>query len=41
MGIVPSMIWLADRGPDWELYSNGLRIETSYTVKGTPRDYRV
>ncbi|WP_157995118.1 peptidoglycan recognition protein family protein [Peristeroidobacter soli] len=41
VGIVPSMLWLADRGPDWELYSNGLRIETAYTVKGTPRDYRV
>jgi len=41
MGIVPSMIWLADRGPGWELYSNGLRIETAYTVKGTARDYRV
>lgn len=41
MGIVPSMLWVADRGPDWELYSNGLRIETTYTVKGTPRDYRV
>jgi hypothetical protein len=41
LGIVPSMLWLADRGPGWELYSNGLRIETKYTVKGTPRDYRV
>lgn len=41
LGIVPSMLWLADRGPDWELYSNGLRIETAYTVKGAPRDYRV
>lgn len=41
LGIVPSLIWLADRGPGWELYSNGLRIETAYTVKGTPRDYRV
>ncbi|MBM0108260.1 N-acetylmuramoyl-L-alanine amidase [Steroidobacter sp. S1-65] len=41
LGIVPSMLWLADRGPDWELYSNGLRIETAYTVKGAPRNYRV
>lgn len=41
LGIVPSMLWLADRGPGWELYSNGLRIETTYAVKGTPRDYRV
>lgn len=41
IGIVPSMLWLADRGPGWELYSNGLRIETAYAVKGTPRDYRI
>ena len=41
LGIVPAMLWLADRGPGWELYSNGLRIETAYAVKGTPRDYRV
>lgn len=40
-GVVPAMLWLADRGPGWELYSNGLRIETGYAVKGTPRDYRV
>lgn len=41
LGIVPSMLWLADRGPGWELYSNGLRIETAYAVNGTPRNYRV
>jgi hypothetical protein len=41
LGIVPNAVWLADRGPGWELYSNGLRIETAYAVKGTPRDYRV
>ena len=41
IGIAPSMLWLADHGSDWELYSNGLRIETKYAVKGTPRDYRV
>jgi hypothetical protein len=41
LGIVPTTVWLADRGPGWELYSNGLRIETAYAVKGTPRDYRV
>ncbi len=41
LGIVPTTLWLADRGPGWELYSNGLRIETSYAVQGTPRDYRV
>jgi hypothetical protein len=41
LGIVPTAVWLADRGPGWELYSNGLRIETEYAVKGAPRDYRV
>jgi len=41
LGVQPSTIWLADRGPDWELYSNGLRIETAYTVEGEPRSYRV
>jgi hypothetical protein len=41
LGFVPSAVWLADRGPGWELYSNGLRIETAYAVKGTPRDYQV
>jgi len=32
LGIAPTTIWLADRGQGWELYSNGLRIETSYAV---------
>jgi hypothetical protein len=41
LGVQPSTIWLADRGPDWELYSNGLRIETAFTVQGDPRSYRV
>jgi hypothetical protein len=41
LGLVPGTIWLADRGPGWELYSNGLRIETTYAVSGQPRDYRV
>jgi hypothetical protein len=41
LGLVPGTIWLADRGPGWELYSNGLRIETTYAVTGEPRDYRV
>ncbi|HEY7642831.1 MAG TPA: peptidoglycan recognition family protein [Steroidobacteraceae bacterium] len=41
LGLVPGTIWLADHGPGWELYSNGLRIETTYAVHGSPRDYRV
>lgn len=41
LGIAPSTIWLADKGPGWELYSNGLRIETSYAVAGKERNYVV
>lgn len=41
LGIEPTAIWLADKGPDWELYSNGLRIETAYAVVGKPRRYKV
>jgi hypothetical protein len=41
LGVVPGTIWLADRGPGWELYSNGLRIETPYAVQGEARTYRV
>jgi hypothetical protein len=41
LGLAPSTIWLADRGAGWELYSNGLRIETSYAVSGKPRQYHV
>jgi hypothetical protein len=41
IGLAPTTIWLADRGPGWELYSNGLRIETTYTVAGEPRKYRI
>jgi N-acetylmuramoyl-L-alanine amidase len=41
MGMQPATIWLADRGADWELYSNGLRIETAFAAKGESRSYRV
>lgn len=41
LGLAPTTIWLADRGQGWELYSNGLRIETSYAVAGKPRQYHV
>ncbi|HKR34267.1 MAG TPA: peptidoglycan recognition family protein [Steroidobacteraceae bacterium] len=41
LGVVPGTIWLADRGPGWELYSNGLRIETTYAVRGGQREYRI
>lgn len=41
LGVVPTTIWLADRGAGWELYSNGLRIETSFAVAGKERRYIV
>jgi len=40
-GLAPTTIWRADHGSNWELYSNGLRIETTYTVAGEPRRYRI
>ena len=40
-GVAPAAIWLVEKGPQWELYSNGLRIDTALTVKGTPRAFRV
>jgi hypothetical protein len=40
-GVAPTAIWLVEKGPQWELYSNGLRIDTALTVKGTPRAFRV
>src|SRR6185436_20177020 len=27
-GVAPAAIWLVEKGPQWELYSNGLRIDT-------------
>ena len=40
-GVAPAAVWMVEKGPQWELYSNGLRIDTSLTVKGTRRAYRV
>jgi N-acetylmuramoyl-L-alanine amidase-like protein len=40
-GQEPGTIWLADRGQGWELYSNGLRVETTYAITGEPRRYRI
>lgn len=40
-GVAPAAIWLVEKGPQWELYSNGLRIDTSLAVKGTARAFRV
>jgi hypothetical protein len=40
-GVAPARIWLVEKGETWELYSNGLRIDTSYGVPGDPRRYRL
>jgi hypothetical protein len=40
-GVLPARIWRVDSGPGFELYSNGLRIETTWSVRGEPRRYRV
>jgi hypothetical protein len=40
-GVAPERIWLVDSGAGFELYSNGLRIDTSTSVAGEPRRYRV
>jgi len=39
--VSPAGVWLVEKGAQWELYSNGLRIDTTWAVKGTPRAYRV
>jgi hypothetical protein len=39
--VQPESIWLVESGEDWEQYSNGLRIETAFKVKGDARRYRV
>jgi hypothetical protein len=41
LALTPSTLFEADRGEDWEIYSNGLRIETALTVSGKARSYRV
>lgn len=40
-GLAPNAVWLVEQGPGWEQYSNGLRIETGFSVAGEPRRYRV
>jgi hypothetical protein len=41
LGQAPASIFVADRGSDWEMYSNGLRVETKFLVDGPARRYRV
>ena len=40
-GIAPAKIWLVEKGRGYEQYSNGLRIDTTHTVAGTPREFRL
>ncbi|MFN7992691.1 MAG: peptidoglycan recognition family protein [Bryobacteraceae bacterium] len=37
----PPSVWLVEAAPDHETYSNGLRIETRYTIETQPRSYGV
>jgi hypothetical protein len=34
-------VWQVDKGADWEMYSNGLRIDTRYTIPNHCRSYKV
>ncbi len=40
-GVSPSHIWLVAKSEEWELYSNGLRVDTTHATSGDPRRYRV
>jgi N-acetylmuramoyl-L-alanine amidase-like protein len=40
-GLAPAAIWLVEKGAGFEQYSNGLRIDTSRKVGGTPREFRI
>jgi hypothetical protein len=40
-GVAPAAVWLVEHGEGFEVYSNGLRIDTSNTVSNEPRRYRV
>ena len=41
LGQTPATVFLADQGEDWEMYSNGLRIETTFLTEGPKRRYRI
>jgi hypothetical protein len=41
LGVAPERVWLVEEGPNWEQYSHGLRIDTSFAVGGEPRRFRV
>lgn len=39
-GIVPEAVWLVERGREYELYSNGLRVDLGYETDAPKRHYR-
>ena len=39
-GVAPTGIWLVEQGAEFEQYSNGLRIDTSFTTTHEPRRFR-
>ena len=41
VAVQPTAVWQVEKGGNFELYSNGLRIETEYTVQGDPRRFQV
>lgn len=40
-GVRPERIWLVEKSATHELWSNGLRVDTSLSVMGAPRAFRV
>jgi hypothetical protein len=36
---VPTRVWRVEHGPDYEVYSNGLRVDTHLCVPNEPRKY--
>lgn len=39
-GVAPTGIWVVEQGEGFEQYSNGLRIDTSFTTSHEPRHFR-
>jgi hypothetical protein len=39
--VAPARVWMVQSGKGFELYSNGLRIDTTFAVAGEPRRYLV
>jgi hypothetical protein len=37
----PASIWLVEKGTNYEQYSNGLRVDTEFSVHGEPRRFHV